>query len=103
MLKLPLTLLMKMEKTECSGTWGHKIQTPRNHPKENYQHFNGLHLQSPGSPRRLSTCTKLTLQTEATNSSKMLQKLFTNGHGVISNKTLPVIIQQLVEDYLPFG
>jgi hypothetical protein len=28
-------------------------------------------------------------------------RLFTNGHGVIANKTLPVTIQQLVEDDLP--
>jgi len=33
-LKLPLTPPTKMEKTACSRTWAHQIQTPRNHPKE---------------------------------------------------------------------
>jgi hypothetical protein len=33
-LKLPLTPPMKMEQTECSRMWAHKIQTLRNHPKE---------------------------------------------------------------------
>jgi hypothetical protein len=33
-----LTPSMKMELTECSETSEHKIQTPRNHPKEIIQH-----------------------------------------------------------------
>jgi hypothetical protein len=33
-----LTPPMKMEKTECSETPAHKIQTPGNHPKERIQH-----------------------------------------------------------------
>jgi len=30
---------MKMEKSECSETSAHKIQTPGNHPKERIQHY----------------------------------------------------------------
>ena len=48
----------------------------------NYQHFNGVYLQSPGSPRRLHTCITQTLQTEATSSSKTLVSIYqwTWGH-----------------------
>jgi hypothetical protein len=30
---------MKMDQTECSKTTAYKIQTPRNYPEENIQHY----------------------------------------------------------------
>ena len=38
---------MKMEQTECSEMWAHKIQTPGNNPEESVQHLeHGENLKS---------------------------------------------------------
>jgi hypothetical protein len=37
-------LPMKMEQIECSETSAYKIQRPGNHPEENIQHYEIIHL-----------------------------------------------------------